>query len=73
MFILLKVLTYPFIVLGRFITLVKIQLWALYITILPWHISYAMVLGLEPKEIVKQWFEGLEPTIYDTYNTYTLH
>ena len=54
-------------------TLAKGQFLTLHITILPWNISYAMVLGLEPKEIVKQWFKGLEPKACNTHITYTLH
>ena len=40
--------------------------------ILPWHISYAMVLGLEHMEIVKLRLKGLEPRACESYNTYTL-
>ena len=50
----------------------KGQILTIYITILPWYISYAMVLVLDTSEIVKVRFKGLEPRACESYNTYTL-
>ena len=50
MFILLKVLTYVLLFLASLQTLVKDQIFDFMKTSLPWHISYAMVLSLLPRE-----------------------
>ena len=51
MFILPKPITYTYYMVGRFVMLLFKTTLGFILNNIPWHISYAMVLGLKPTEV----------------------